>query len=249
MKKILIIPCLGLALACGGGGGTSTPAGPATPSAFEGPWLGTMHSNAGSWVTAEALVLANGTVRYVGSNGIQGAGSVSGTAAAMQSNGTLFAPTGYQFNPGQTTSTYALTGSGVSGVSLSGTYSAAGDTGTFTFSYDTAADYAVPVVLANVAGSYQATTTTSGYATQGSLSSTGAFSGSDAYGGSFTGTLAAVDPAKNAFTVALTYSGPGIPATVYNGLAFFDFGGTTTLNIQASAATSEFAGSFTRTGP
>lgn len=248
MKKLFIIPFLGLALACGGGGG-STPAGPSTPSVFEGPWIGSMHSNSGSSVTAEALILANGQVRYVGSNGIQGAGAVSGTASAMQSSGTLFAPTGYEFTTGLTTSTFSLTGSGTSGVSLSGTYSAAGDTGTFTFSYDAAADYAIPVVMANVAGAYQSTTTSSGYSTQGRLSSTGVFTGSDTYGGTFTGTLTAVDPAKNAFTVAVTYSAPGIPATAYRGLAFFEFGGNTMLNIQASASTNEFAGGFVRTGP
>lgn len=248
LNKLLIIPILGLALACGGGGG-STPAGPSTPSVFEGPWVGTMRSNGGSSVSAEALVLANGTVRYVGSNGIQGSGKVSGTAAALQSSGTLYAPTGYQFTTGLTTSTFSLAGSGVAGVSLSGTYAAAGDAGTFTFVYDAAADYTTPVVLANVAGAYQSTTTTSGYSTQGRLSSTGVFTGTDAYGGTFTGTLAAVDPAKNAFTVAVTYSAPGIPATAYNGLAFFEFGGNLTLNIQASAASSEFAGSFVRTGP
>lgn len=247
MKFVIAPVVLAFGLACGGGGGSSTP--PA-PSPFEGPWIGSMYSTkTGTSVTAVALILANGSVRYVGSNGIQGVGSVTGTAAAFQSSGTIYAPTGYTFVGGGTTSSYALAGTGTSGVSMSGTYTASVDAGTFTFLYDTAADYAQPVVMANVAGTFQSITTTSGYSTQGRLTSAGGFSGSDAFGGSFTGTLTPVDAAKNAFTVAITYSAPGIPATAFNGLAYFDFGGTTMLNIQASAGLNEFAGSFICTGP
>ncbi|WP_257313892.1 hypothetical protein [Geothrix fuzhouensis] len=237
-------------LACGGGGGSSTPP-PPPPSAgaFEGPWNGTLVSNTGGSVSATALLLASGEMRYVASNGIQAVGTLSASGSNATGSGTMYAPTGYVF-PGNVTSlSYALRGSGTGGSGLSGTYSSAYDSGTFAFTYNAGAKYASPVVLANVAGAYASTVTSSGYPISGRLTSTGALSGSDAFG-TLTGTLTAVDPAKNAFRVNVTYTPTGQSARTYAGLAFFDFSySPVRLQVQTTGVAGQFAAELQLVGP
>lgn len=239
-------------LGCGGGGGGGTPAPqppPASAGVFEGPWRGTLQSHSGGSVTATALLLASGEMRYVASNGIQAVGTVSASGTSATGTGTLYAPTGYLF-PGNVASTsFSLAGSGTGGASLSGTYTSPVDSGTFAFTYDAGAAYASPVVLANVAGTYSSTTTSSGYPISGRLTSSGALSGSDVYG-SFTGTLTAVDPAKNAFRVSVAYTPAGQAARTYAGLAFFDFSySAVRLEVQTTGATGQFAAELQLVGP
>jgi hypothetical protein len=237
-------------LACGGGGGSSTPP-PPPPSAgvFEGPWNGTLVSNTGGSVSATALLLASGEMRYVASNGIQAVGTLSASGSSATGSGTMYAPTGYAF-PGNVTSLgYALHGSGTGGSTLSGTYTSAYDNGTFTFTYNAGAKYAAPVVMANVAGAYASTVTSSGYPITGRLTSTGALSGSDAFG-TLAGTLTAVDPAKNAFRVNVTYTPTGQAARTYTGLAFFDFSySPVRLQVQTTGAAGQFAAELQLVGP
>jgi hypothetical protein len=230
-------------LACGGGGGGSSAPAPVPPpsaGAFEGPWTGTLRSTTGATVSATALVLASGEMRYVASNGIQAVGTVAASGNAATGSGTLYAPYGYVF-PGNTSSTaFSLSGSGTASV-LSGTYTSAYDSGTFAFAYNAGAKYGSPVVMANVAGSYASTMTSSGYPIRGRLTSAGALSGSDAFG-TLSGTLTAVDPAKNAFRVNVAYKPTGQAARAYSGLAFFDFSySPVRLEVQATGAAGQFA--------
>jgi hypothetical protein len=252
MKASLLLASGLLALlACGGGGGGSTtpPPPPASAGAFEGPWNGTLVSNTGGSVSATALLLASGEMRYVASNGIQAVGTLSASGSNATGSGTMYAPTGYAF-PGNVTSLgYALHGSGTGGSALSGTYTSAYDNGTFAFTYNAGAKYASPVVLANVAGAYASTVTSSGYPITGRLTSTGALSGSDAFG-TLTGTLAVVDPAKNAFRVNVTYTPTGQAARSYSGLAFFDFSySPVRLEVQTTGAAGQFAAELQLVGP
>ena len=239
-------------LACGGGGGggaSTPPPPPASAGVFEGPWRGTLQSNSGGSVTATALLLASGELRYVASNGIQAVGTVSASGGSATGTGTLYAPTGYAFPGNLTSTTFSLSGSGTGGASLAGTYTSPVDNGTFAFAYDAGAAYASPVVMANVAGAYSSTTTSSGYPIGGRLASSGALSGTDAFG-SFSGTLTAVDPAKNAFRVNVTYTPTGQAARTYAGLAFFDFGySPVRLEIQTTGAAGQFAAELQLVGP
>ncbi len=244
---LLAVPLL--LAGCGGGGSAPPPAPTPSAGAFEGPWSGTLHSNGGATVSATALLLASGELRYVASNGIKVVGTTSVTGSSLSGNGTIYAPTGYIFNSsGAATAPFSLSGTGTGGASLTGTYSGAGDSGTFAFAYNTGANYDSPVILANVAGSYTSVSTSSGYLTTGTLSPTGTFSGSDALG-SFSGTLSAVAAAKNAFRVTVTYSPTGQTARTYTGLAFFDFGLTPLhLYVQTTGASGQFAADFMLTG-
>ena len=253
MKSTLLAAiCLFTLFACGGGGGGST-ATPPPPSAsagvFEGSWKGTLQSNTGGSVTASALLLASGEMRYVASNGIQAVGTLTASGNAASGSGTMYAPTGYTFPGNATSMSYTLNGSGTGGASLTGTYASAYDNGTFTFTYNAGAHYASPVVMANVAGAYTSTVTSSGYPISGRLTSAGAIAGTDAFG-AFSGTITAVDPAKNAFRVNVTYTPTGQAARSYSGLAFFDFSySPVRLEVQTTGSAGQFAAELQLVGP
>ncbi|HJV22599.1 MAG TPA: hypothetical protein VJ570_07875 [Holophagaceae bacterium] len=250
--SLRFLPVLGILslLACGGGGGTSGPAQPpASAGVFEGPWTGTLQSNGGGSVTATALLLASGEMRYVASNGIQAVGTVRASGSSATGSGTMYAPSGYVFPGGATSTAFTLSGSGTGGATLSGTYSSAYDNGTFAFTYDAGAAYETPVVMANVAGAYASLTTSTGYPISGRLTSTGTLTGSDAFG-TFTGTLTAVNSGKNAFRVNVTYTPAGQGARSYSGLAFFDFSSSQVrLEVQTTGSAGQFAAELQLIGP
>jgi len=250
--KPFLLPAAGLLalLACGGGGGGAPlPVPPPSAGVFEGPWTGTLRSTTGATVTATALVLTSGEMRYVSSNGIQAVGAVTASGTTATGSGTLYAPYGYVFQGNTATTPFSLSGSGSAGTALSGTYTSAYDNGAFAFVYNAGARYASPVVLANVAGTYASTLTSSGYPISGRLTATGALSGSDAFG-TLTGTLTAVDPSRNAFRVNVTYTPTGQPALTYAGLAFFDFSySPVRLEVQATGAAGQFAAELQLVGP
>jgi hypothetical protein len=139
-----------------------------------------------------------------------------------------------------------MTGSGTAGNNFSGSYTGA-DSGTYFFTYDSAASYTTPVVMGNVAGSYSSTTSTDGYQITATLTSSGSFSGNETSGATFSGTVSAVDPSKNAFNVTWTLT-QGSTVIQYSGLAYFDFGGNITLNVQGTSSMGGFAASLQRTG-
>lgn len=247
----VLLPLLLSLLACGGGGGGSSVPQTPPPSGgvFEGPWTGSLRSSAGGSVSAMALVLASGEMRYVASNGIQAVGTLTASGSSASGSGTMYAPTGYAFPGGAVSTAFTLSGSGTGGSALSGTYASAYDSGTFSFTYHAGAAYATPVVLANVAGAYASTQTSTGYPISGRLSASGALTGSDAFG-SLAGTLVAVDPSKNAFRVTVTYTPTGQPARSYSGLAYFDFGvSPVRLEVQTTGAAGQFAAELQLTGP
>jgi hypothetical protein len=164
----------------------------------------------------------------------------------------MFAPTGSIFTTGAATASFTLSGSGSSnafGPTMSGSYTGAGDAGTFSFSYDNVALYTTPVVLANVAGAYVSVATSSGSILTGRLSATGNLTGSDAYG-TVSGSLAVIDATKNAFRVTATYTPTGQTAQSYTGLAFFEAASTPLhLYLQATGTNGQFAADVERTGP
>jgi hypothetical protein len=254
MKRLLLVTPLAALLGCGGGSNGSIsygykPTPPASTLVVEGPWSGTLQSNVGGSVTATALVLASGEMRYVASNGIQAVGNLSVSGTTFTGSGTMYAPTGATFPGGGATTPFYASGTGTTGTSLTGTYSSASDSGTLSLTYLTAAGYGTPVVMENMAGAYASVVTSSGYTTTGRLTSGGVFTGSDGHG-SFTGTLSAVELTKNAFRVTVNYTPDGQVAQTYSGLGFFNLGMTPPhLYIQTTSTTGQFAAEFVRTGP
>jgi hypothetical protein len=239
-------------LACGGGGGggsspsssESTTTGGTT--SFEGTWVGTVQSKTSNttW-NATGLVLASGNLAFALSNGEQMVGTLSGSNSSFTGSGTIFASETGQLPNGNMTETAQYSGSGTPGDSFTGTYTAADDNGTFSFTWDANADYDTPVVLANLAGTYQCTASSNGQSAKATLNADGTFSGSDSTG-SFTGSLTAVDASKNGFQVSVTYSPSGQSSQTLSGLGFFDFNSPVSLNLEAVGTQGVYAGVFTQ---
>ena len=188
-------------------------------------------------------------MRYVASNGLQAVGTITASGSSGTGSGNLYAPTGYVFSTGTVSIPYTLSGSGTAQASLSGSYTSGYDSGTFALSYNAGAAYASPVVMANVAGAYTSTATSTGYPITGRITASGALTGSDAYG-TFSGTLAAVDPANNAFNVTVTYTPVGQAAYAFSGLAFFDFSySPVRLEVQTTGTSGQFTAELQLTGP
>jgi hypothetical protein len=247
-----------LAVCVGCGGGSGSVSGISSPvssvGVYEGPWWGTLTStNTGATVTARALVLGTGEMRFVASNALQASGTLSVSGSAITGSGTMYAPTGTTFiSSGLSTAPFTLSGTGgsnVSGPTITGTYSGGGDAGTFSFSYDLSALYTTPVVMASDAGAYASVATSDGSYLTGRLAADGSLTGSDAYG-TLSGSLTVITPAKNAFRVTATYTPTGQAAQTFTGLAFFESAASPIhLYVQATSATGQFAVDLQRTGP
>lgn len=233
MTKLLVL-LLAFSLACGGGGKGSS--GTPATNPLAGPWVGTFQSATQS-VIVWAMVLPDGTLRFMGSDGSQGEGGLKGSAS-FTAGGTFY--------PSNVASgaAFSLTGTGIPGVSMSGSYREGLDTGTFNLSVD---GLAAPVVLANEIGNYNVGFTSSKPSTSfpGSftLRPDGTFQGNDG-SGSFTGTLAPIS-GSNAFNVSMNYTVTGSTSSVgYSGLAYFEPGRPVNLFIMASSASGQFSGEF-----
>jgi len=203
LRTILISVLLGTALACGGGGGgTSSPA-PSVTSDPEGIYTGTVNSAQAGSLAAFVAATPSGELRYVASN------DYLAVAEIPSASGTLYY--------GQGGSTYALSLSGVvvnPGASASGHYSGAGDTGSFSFTYNSL--YTRPQALASLAGYYSAVQSTTGLSGALTLDAAGNVSGSDP-SGAFSGNVVQLDPTKNLYRVSINYAN----GRNFSGLAFW----------------------------
>ena len=239
-RRWLLLPLLLMMVACGGGSIPPEPPLTASGGAFEGPWKGSLHTASGEFFPASALVLASGEMHWVASNGMQTAATFSATSTSVSGAGGIFAPMGTAFPNGALYLPVTLTGSGTGG---------AYDSGTFSFTYNHGAGYDTPVIMANVAGAYAATTHSTAYPTTWHLSPTGAISGADAVG-TLSGTLSAVDASKNAFHIRLAYAPAGKDLQLYNGLAYFDFSGSPVrLEVLATGTSGQMAAELALTAP
>jgi len=222
--KAWIIPVLSaLLLGCGGGGGSSAQEGPV---AFdpEGIYSGSVSSKNIGQLSAWAAVTPSGEVRYVDWNGSGDFMALANiTTAAGTGSGTLY--------PGQ-----GIYGSGISSITLqgitgaaagstSGSYTVqAGDTGTFSFTYNSV--YTRPQALAAFAGYYTETAAAFGH-TPGtfSIDASGNITDVGNFDSSGSGTLVQLDPSKNLYRVTLSYT----DGNNYTGLAFWTDNATTNL--------------------
>ncbi len=249
MKRWVLFLVAALAVGCGGGGGSSASPAPQPPAATvgtEGLWIGSLHSTAGNvTMPATALVLASGEIQLIDSEWIQAVGSIQPSNSVINGSGTMYVPIGYAFSSGAYTASFSMSGA-ISGSTFSGTYSG-GDVGTFSFT--PSPDYAGAVDLGKTAGTYASTGSSTSIPYQMTLTSAGSFSGHDNNGGTFAGTMTAIDAAKNAFRVSMTYTNNEHRDYPVTGVGFFRFSGGTALSIQGVGTYGGFAATFTRTGP
>jgi streptogramin lyase len=248
MNKIWLFGfTLAALLACGGGGGGGSNATSPTTFDGEGAWVGTIHSNTYNvTLNATALILKTGQMSMAATNGETTVGTISGSGNSFSANGTVYASQANQLPNGVMTETITYAGTGTAGGSFSGTYSAPADNGTVTFTWDANANYQTPVVLVNLAGTYQCAASSNGLSANATLNSDGSFSGSDAQG-SLIGYLTVVDASKNGFRVNITYTPSGQSSFTLAGLAYFDFTNPLSLNLAAVGSQGVYSGVFTQT--
>lgn len=205
---------------CGGGGGSSEttqpPAGPSAEGAYSGSATG------GTSTAFQLVVLENGDYwSLYGRN----SGSVFLVSGFLQGQGTSSNPNFTSSNTRDFGVSPPATGSinatYVTGTSISGNGTAAGQT--FTFSGQsipaTTYDYNTPASLTSIVGSWSLTAL-NGAAVSMAIANTGSFTASTS-GCNFSGTVTPRPSGKNIFNVALTF-GPApcaLPNQAASGIA------------------------------
>jgi hypothetical protein len=197
---------------------------------------------------ATAIILASGEIHMSDSIWVQATGTTQPIGSSpITGSGMMYAPINMIFTGnGKVSAPFTFTGS-LSGGTLVGSF-AGGDTGTFSFT--PIPGYVGAVDLSKMAGSYSSITTSTAIPYTMTLTATGKFTGKDNNGGTFAGTLTAVDPSKNGFRVAMTYTTNEYRDYPVTGLGFFDL--TTAspkLLIAGVSDSGNFGGWFLRTGP
>jgi hypothetical protein len=169
--------------------------------------VGTVDSAVEGRLTAYAVLTAQNEFRYAASNNFLATAQLQSGGSG---NGTLYAPRGVNWP-------LALSNLQVSPkTSISGSFSGAGDSGTFTFTYQAASTQ--PLALASLAGTFSATSSevSNGAPISLVLDASGALTGT-LNGNALTGTLALPSASLNAYTVVLNHP----DGTKFNGLAFW----------------------------
>lgn len=185
----LLLPAVALALALGCGGSGSAPSaqmgGSNSTADSEGIYTGTVVSASDGHLTAYAAITPAGQIHYVSSN--------TGVASALISSGSGT----FYIGGGHT----ALTLTNVTvtpAASVGGNFAlAAGDTGTFAFTYNSVY-LRVPT---RIAGSYQASPSRS---TTGATVNLIVDASGNVTGGDYTGTITQLNASKNLYQVNLT---------------------------------------------
>lgn len=249
MKRLFLVLAAGLLMACGGSGGTSSPPPPISTESCEGLWSGTVTAT-GTTLTADAVILGNGEFHFSDSVWALAKGTTAPAGASpITGSGTMYAPIGYIFkNNGANSYGFSLSAKVINGA-LVGSFGG-GDSGTFTFTRRP--DYQGAVDLSRVAGTYTSTvgSMSNKIPFTVALAPDGAFSAHDNNGGTFSGRLTPVDPAKNAFRVTMTYTTNEHRDYPLSGMAFFILSGPSPLVlIQGTGTSGGFGGLFTKTGP
>jgi len=256
MKKIFLILAVSslIALAgCGGGGNdNAVVAPPVANQALDGIWNGTFTSAVlGGTIAAYMVITPANAMRYVTSQGVQGAGAVIISGGAFSGAITAFTPAGAFFPNGSSIGALTAIGTGTAKGTLTGTYSGAGDNGTFTFTYDPIYDRGAS--LATIAGTWAGTfiSVGTGAIVTANISAGGIITGSDTAGCIYNGSLSIIDPLKNVYTSTMiqTVCTPAITltglATVTDNPALLPLTNNV-LNFALSNATSHVAGYLTR---
>ncbi|MBV9342820.1 MAG: hypothetical protein JO159_18300 [Acidobacteria bacterium] len=210
IKRIPPIVVLISIIGCGGGNQTSSNTSStssqsnSTPGQAQGVYSGT-DSQSRSF---ESIILPNDTYWAIFGTVSGNVFTVSGmlTGQGTSNNGKYTAKV-TDFHYTGTSDNGSVSASYVTGSSISGTLSESGSTSvTFngTFMPTSSFNYNSPANLANISGAWSGTLL-NGTSAAISVNGTGAFSGSDSTGCSFSGTLSPDASGKNFFNVSLTY--------------------------------------------
>ncbi len=232
-----------LALLAGCGGGSDTPAPPATSA--EGLWSG----STGAGQTITGFVLDDGTYYILYSppgNAALVAGFIQGSG--VSGDGSFTSGNGQDFN---------FQGTGVLPVTLSGSYTekqafggsvSYGAAGVVTFSSSYNTNYEAPPLLSTLSGTFSGQSATSASVDNATfaISATGVVTGISTAGCTVTGT-AAPRSHGNIFALALTFGPPpcSMPNQTLTGMAYYS---VATRRLLAAAQTSARTQGYLFTG-
>lgn len=219
MKILLLILALALLPGCGGGSNSSSPAPEPPPVPVQGIYFGQYTvSGAASPVNVYGAVESGGFTYFADSYGalyvlpgITNTGNFSGTMTA-------YAPAGQTFADGQSVTTFQVTGNTSSnGVFVSGTFSQAGESGTFQLNYEPLSISRITVAAGSYQGFYWGNGGNTAISVTVNVDNT--FSGTDGFGCTISGAIAPI-PGFNLFTVTADSTGQPVCAGKLSGLGF-----------------------------
>jgi len=200
----------------GGGGSSSTTSPPATQSAA-GIWNGTVYSNqAHTSYSVVGIIAENNQARFISSVGSQFSGIESTSGNTFTSQATAYAPLGSHFPDGSQIGTVNISGTVNSKVSITGTFSGVGDTGTLSLTYDSL--YQRPSSFSLPSGTWTVSDSHLGYVTA-SINGSGQISASTNTGCTLSGNITLIDSSYNAYGISLNIASCGVLSGSYSGLA------------------------------
>jgi hypothetical protein len=203
--------------ACGGGGNPS-PIPPAQPSAAAGIWIGTFTSNVTHTTSnATGLIADTNSARFGFPDTLgqfSGVLSVNGNSFSMTA--TAYAPHGSTLPDGSKVSTVTIVGAFTQKSAMSGTYSGAGDSGTFTLTYSTF--YERPSSFPGVSGIWKGKILD--FTNFIKIDENGAITGVNTTGCTYGGHLDLIDPSFNIYFVHLDIDTCGSDNGNYDGLGY-----------------------------
>ena len=203
--------------ACGGGGDSSgTP--PATPSAAAGIWLGTFTSDV-THITSSAtgLVADTDSARFgLPDTLAQYSGVLNVNGNSFSTTATAYAPHGSTLLDGSEVGTVTISGTFTPKGTMSGTYSGAGDAGTFTLTYNGSL-YERRSSLPSVSGLWKGKILD--FTNFISINNDGAIVGVNTTGCTYGGHVSVIDPLFNIYSVHLDIDTCGSNNGTYDGLA------------------------------
>jgi hypothetical protein len=217
-RSLLVAALLSLFVlsACGGGGNpTGTP--PANPSAAAGIWIGTFTSNV-THITSNAtgLIADTNSARFGFLDTLaQYSGVLTVNSNSFSTAATAYAPHGSTLPDGSIVGATTITGTFTAKGTMTGTYSGAGDSGTFTLTYNGFL-YERPSSLPVVSGTWKGKILDFNNAIH--IDDNGAIIGVNTSGCTYGGHVSVIDPSFNIYSVHLDISTCSSDNGTYDGL-------------------------------
>jgi hypothetical protein len=208
--------CL-LISACGSGGGGDTGSSSSPPQSIAGIWTGTFTSNVlHTAYGVGGLITESGTARFANTSLLsQYGGQATVNGGSFTSAATAYAPYGGTLPDGSTVGPVSISGTFTEKGVMSGSYSGAGDSGTFYLTYSSLFDR--PSSLSAIAGTW--TASAAGYANTLMIDSGGNITGSSTSGCTYSGNVGVIDSTHNLYSLTLTIGNCGGRDGSYSGLA------------------------------
>jgi hypothetical protein len=202
--------------ACGGGGNPSgTP--PATPSAAGGIWMGTFTSNVTHVTSNFTGLVADTNIARFGSPDTlaQYSGVLDVSGNSFSTTATAYAPHGSTLQDGTQVGTVTISGTFAPKGTMTGTYSGAGDSGTFTLTYNGSL-YERASSLPGVSGTWKGKILD--FTNFIKIDDNGAITGVNTTGCFYGGHVSVIDPSFNIYSVHLDIDNCGSDNGSYDGL-------------------------------